>query len=279
MEYPEGRLHEEISTLIRRGRRRKRLVPTKKLVWSLVFLVCLVAAIVVGIYVGGNYPETFRRGSTIEPQSYEQEVRYGASSSTPAATARALLGIEPTPSPTPNPTSTPEPTSTPRPERGNSEWIASLEREIHEATNEERRKVSRIGSLVLDTGISRIARSHSEDMAKNNFFEHTNPRGQDPSDRGSAAGYECRKDYGSYYTYGLGENIYQTWMYDSYTTMYGVLASYDYMSVEELASQVVQGWMGSPGHRENILEGSYDREGIGVAVTEDQKVYVTQNFC
>ncbi len=37
--------------------------------------------------------------------------------------------------------------------------------------------------------------------------------------------------------------------------------------------------MNSPGHRENILTEIYDREGIGVEITDDHKVYVTQNFC
>ena len=37
--------------------------------------------------------------------------------------------------------------------------------------------------------------------------------------------------------------------------------------------------MNSPGHRENILTGVFDREGIGVEITQDYKVYVTQNFC
>jgi uncharacterized protein YkwD len=51
------------------------------------------------------------------------------------------------------------------------------------------------------------------------------------------------------------------------------------MTMEEIASQVVNGWMNSPGHRENILNARYDREGIGIAVSSDGKVYVTQNFC
>jgi hypothetical protein len=51
------------------------------------------------------------------------------------------------------------------------------------------------------------------------------------------------------------------------------------MNMEEIAKQVVNGWMNSPGHRANILNGRYDREGIGVAVSSDEKVYFTQDFC
>ncbi len=55
------------------------------------------------------------------------------------------------------------------------------------------------------------------------------------------------------------------------------MVSRDYMTMEEIASRIVDGWMDSPGHRQNILETSYDKEGIGVVA--DERVYVTQNFC
>ena len=39
--------------------------------------------------------------------------------------------------------------------------------------------------------------------------------------------------------------------------------------------------MDSEGHRKNILDMNYVREGIGVAIAEndDGKVYITQMFC
>ena len=136
--------------------------------------------------------------------------------------------------------------------------------------------LSRLGS---DMALAAIARSHSADMARNNYFSHTNLSGQDSSDRGAAVGYDCRKDYGSYYTYGLAENIFWSTLYSRYQTRNGIIVSKDYYGLEELASLVVNGWMDSRGHRENILNGSYDVEGIGVAVNSDEQVYVTQNFC
>ena len=116
-------------------------------------------------------------------------------------------------------------------------------------------------------------------MARQNFFSHTNLRGQSASDRGAARGYDCRKDYGSYYTYGLGENIFWSTIYSRYQTRNGVVVSKDYYQLEELASLAVNWWMDSPDHRENILNGSYDVQGIGVAISLDERVYVTQNFC
>ena len=140
--------------------------------------------------------------------------------------------------------------------------------------NEER-------SILLgwDSDLAAIARSHSADMAGQNFFSHTNLRGQSPTDRGSSVGYDCRKDYGSYYTYGLAENIAYSSLYGSYRTRAGEIVSKDYYEIEELAELVVDGWMDSPGHRENILKDSYDVQGIGVAVDANEQVYITQNFC
>jgi uncharacterized protein YkwD len=39
--------------------------------------------------------------------------------------------------------------------------------------------------------------------------------------------------------------------------------------------------MDSEGHRQNILSKNYTKEGIGVAIAEDDdgKVYITQVFC
>lgn len=130
-----------------------------------------------------------------------------------------------------------------------------------------------------DATLAFIARSHSLDMARHGYFSHTNQSGQSASDRGSARGYDCRKDYGSYYTHGLAENISYASLYGQYWTLNGVVVRKDYHALDELASLVVDGWMNSPGHRRNILDGSYGKEGIGVAVSADEKVYVTQNFC
>ena len=125
--------------------------------------------------------------------------------------------------------------------RGSTAWIVALEQRIHELTNQERNT-----PLLFDERLAVIARSHSTDMAAYDYFSHTNLAGQSPSDRGAAAGYDCRKDYGSYYTYGLAENIFQAWLYGSYQTLAGAVVSKDYHELEELASLVVDGWMDSP---------------------------------
>ena len=116
-------------------------------------------------------------------------------------------------------------------------------------------------------------------MSKRNYFEHDTPEGLDPTDRGIRAGFECRKDYGSFYTHGLAENIALNYTYSTYRIS-GDKSTYDWLeNEEELARDIVVGWMNSPGHRENILKDTYERIGIGVIINDAEEVYSTQNFC
>ena len=153
-----------------------------------------------------------------------------------------------------------------------------VERHIYEMTNQERR-LAGVEGLIRDETIDVIAYEHSADMAARGYFSHDTPEGLDPTGRAERAGYECRKDYGSYYTTGLAENVSQSYTYSSYMTA-GVTSSYTWLESEaELARQTVRGWMDSPGHRENILNPQYDRIGIGVEISSDEQVLATQNFC
>ncbi|HEX5000674.1 MAG TPA: CAP domain-containing protein [Terriglobia bacterium] len=155
--------------------------------------------------------------------------------------------------------------------------IPDLERRVHLLINAERQKVS-LKQMQMDDRLSAIARAHSADMAKRNFFSHINPDGQDPTARGKKAGYTCRKNYGAYLTDGLGENIYQGNLF-SRAYVSGNQRWYDWNSAETLASDGVKGWMASDGHRKNILEKNYTLTGVGIAVAADQRVYMTQVFC
>jgi uncharacterized protein YkwD len=43
-------------------------------------------------------------------------------------------------------------------------------------------------------------------------------------------------------------------------------------------SFAVEQWMGSTGHRNTMLDASYARTGVGVAIAEDGSIYFTQVF-
>lgn len=145
--------------------------------------------------------------------------------------------------------------------------------------NSRRADYSHLQPLAYDERLGSIAAAHSRDMGVKGYFSHTNLAGRSPSERGEAVGYTCRKDFGSYYKIGLAENIHQAWLYSSYSTLSGLVVGKDYYSLAELAEVIVQDWMDSAGHRENILDEEYDRAGIGVFVTDTEEVYTTQNFC
>lgn len=148
---------------------------------------------------------------------------------------------------------------------------AQVERYVHEAVNDER-TARGLEPLSFDTELRDIARSHSEDMAERGYFSHVDPEGNDFADRYDAAGYECNAN-----GYAGGENLAQTWYDTRVATGDGDVVRYE--TERELADGIVTQWMNSPGHRENLLASQWENEGIGVAVTDDNRVYVTQNFC
>jgi uncharacterized protein YkwD len=174
----------------------------------------------------------------------------------------------------------PQPSRTGRiPERRNrpSINISKLERNIHDLINRERRKQG-LSPLAWNDTLSSIARKHSQDMAMRNYFSHDSPEGHDFSYRYSKAGYSCSVHGQGNIYYTGAENIFQNNLYDRIVFMDGV-AHYDWNTAGKIAESTVQGWMNSQGHRKNILTPHWKSEGIGVAISPDDKVYITQNFC
>jgi uncharacterized protein YkwD len=147
--------------------------------------------------------------------------------------------------------------------------IPDLERQIHESTNVARMANER-DSLEWDDVLGNLARTHSEDMANRGYFKHINPEGQSPMKRLEQAGYTmCRL---------VGENIYQNNLYSRVITE-KKKTTYDWNSMEAITATTLKGWMGSDSQRQTILDKGYTREGIGVAIASDDKVYITQIFC
>src|SRR6516162_6241168 len=82
--------------------------------------------------------------------------------------------------------------------------VPDLEQRVHELINVQRKANDR-PEFVWNDELSRLARAHSEDMAKRKYFKHVNPEGLTPMKRAEAAGYSsCRL---------LAENIYQNNLY------------------------------------------------------------------
>lgn len=127
--------------------------------------------------------------------------------------------------PTPTRTRTPTPTATP-----GSSWAEQVVSLVNaERTSQGLAPLSQVSELMQSAAL------HSQDMATHDFMSHTGSDGSDPGDRMRRAGYD-------WYTYG--ENV---------AAGYGSPAS------------VVAGWMGSSGHRANILDSDFRDVGAGYA--------------
>jgi uncharacterized protein YkwD len=119
--------------------------------------------------------------------------------------------------------------------------------EVVDRTNAERARHG-LRTLTVDQRLAAAAQGHSADMVRRAFFAHESPDGRQVWDRAVAAGYAYRK---------VAENI---------------------AAGQRTAEEVVRGWMGSPGHRANILDGDLTQIGVGRAEGASYGVYWTQVF-
>ena len=133
-----------------------------------------------------------------------------------------------------------------------SSWLVStvLPAVVVQLTNEER-ATNHAAPLQRSATLDAAAKLKAEDMAKNEYFSHFSPTGVSPWHWFDEAGY--------IYAYA-GENL-AIHFTDS--------------------SEVVEAWMNSPTHRENIVNGVYTEIGVGTAKGTYEgydTVYVVQLF-
>jgi uncharacterized protein YkwD len=153
-----------------------------------------------------------------------------------------------------------------------------LETLVHDRVNAARQEHG-VPVLGTDTTLAALARAHSTDMAAKGYFGHLNLQEWDATARGAAAGYTCHKEYETYYTSIIAENLYATWRYDDVRIVNGSATFFDGNSEEAIAEETVDAWMNSPDHRENILDPHLLREGIGVAIADYDLIFITEDLC
>ncbi|WP_188856015.1 CAP domain-containing protein [Oceanobacillus indicireducens] len=122
-----------------------------------------------------------------------------------------------------------------------------FEYQLFDLTNAARVKH---GLSVLDWEESALetVRAHSQDMAENNYFSHTNLEGKSPFDR-------LTEDAVAYQR--AGENL---------------------AAGQQSSIFAHEGLMNSPGHRENKLHNSYRTLVVGVAFNKDSLPFYTENY-
>lgn len=160
-----------------------------------------------------------------------------------------------------------------------------LERALHRAVNQVRSERGRT-SLAWSDSLRRLARSHSQDMARRGFFGHTTPGGVGPAERAERLGLPAARPLSDGRRIGIGENLFRTYRYDGYRDVYRrrengarqrVRRVYDWKSRRVVAEETVESWLESPSHRRALLSRNYRRHGLGVAFTKE-RIYVTQNL-
>ena len=124
---------------------------------------------------------------------------------------------------------------------------SSMTSQVVNLVNSER-AAQGLTALQKDSRLAALAQQKAEDMAKKQYFSHTSPTYGSAFDMLKAAGY-------SYKT--AGENI---------------------AMGHKSAASVMDGWMHSSGHRANILHTSYEKIGVGYAVSADGMPYWVQIF-
>ena len=155
--------------------------------------------------------------------------------------------------------------------------IDELEQRIHELVNQERARL-RLSPLAWNPILNKVARLHSQDMARRAYLGHNSPEGYDLSYRYAHQGFVCEVAAGTMIYQG-SENIYQASLYHSIDYVNDIPVAYNWNDLEKIARATVKGWMSSPTHRRSMLEPSWKTQGIGVAISNDFKVYITQDFC
>lgn len=113
------------------------------------------------------------------------------------------------------------------------------------------RKDNGLKKLRMQEDLRMVARKHSRDMARKDYFEHENVLGQTPFDRLEQARVT---------DVIAGENLAKIRGYD----------------IPVQRAQI--GLMNSPGHRANILNEGYNCVGIGIIKSQNESFYFTQNF-
>ncbi len=125
--------------------------------------------------------------------------------------------------------------------------FSAFQNEVVGLVNAERAK-NGLSALTADADLMKTATLKSQDMAKNNYFDHTSPTYGSPFDLMTKYGVSSR---------AAGENI---------------------AMGQTSPSQVMNAWMNSSGHRANILSASYTQIGVGVAQNSAGTYYWTQHF-
>ncbi|MGI6730930.1 MAG: CAP domain-containing protein [Anaerovoracaceae bacterium] len=125
--------------------------------------------------------------------------------------------------------------------------IGSYEQQVVDLVNSERAKVG-LPALKMNTKLAGVAEKKAEDLRDNNYFAHNSPTYGSP--------FDMMRQFGVTYT-TAGENIARG---------------------QKTPAAVMNGWMNSQGHKENILNSNFTEIGVGYVTDSNGTTYWVQMF-
>jgi uncharacterized protein YkwD len=137
-------------------------------------------------------------------------------------------------------------------------FLDELERKLAELTAAARREQAPDAApLERDPGLERAARAHALDLLERGYMDHVDGQGRAVGER---VGILARRFIG-----GAGENL---------AEHAGIPIDRLGDQTGPLAEKLVDGWMASAGHRENLLQPAYNRFGLAAAGAGERLVVV-----
>ncbi len=133
-------------------------------------------------------------------------------------------------------------------------YLPEVERAVFQLTNTIRQRKG-LPPLAWGKSLGEVARAHSADMLARQYFSHSSPDGRSPHER-LQSGHS-----------GLsmsGENIWSG-------------SGHDSGNARQVARLIVDSWLASPGHRQNLLSPDFTEVGVGVAA-RGREIRATQVF-
>jgi uncharacterized YkwD family protein len=125
--------------------------------------------------------------------------------------------------------------------------IGAYEQQVADLVNKERATVG-LPALKVNSKLAGVAEKKAEDLRDKGYFSHTSPTYGSP--------FDMMKQFGISYS-SAGENI---------------------AKGQKTPSSVMNGWMNSQGHKDNILNSSYTEIGVGYVTDSNGGTYWVQMF-
>lgn len=135
--------------------------------------------------------------------------------------------------------------------------LREVERLVHTLVNRERANLG-LTSVRTDALLTSLAQEHSRSMTLHGFFSHDRRPGVRDLDFSLPPGTI------------RSENLSST---PQTRFIFG-----PFLTLEEVCEWTASNWMSSPEHRHTILEPRFTKTGVGVSLSSDERLYITQIF-